>query len=82
MILFACTISGLVLYRFKNYAYILLLVPAFDIVMRKIRQREVPYSALFVFVFCLRIRTAVRQPMDVVSYLGELRRGARQGSTT
>lgn len=80
LILFACTISGLVLYRFKNYAYILLLVPAFDIVMRKIRRREVPYSALFVFVSVFGYGPLFGNLWTWVSYLGELRRGERHGS--
>jgi Glycosyltransferase family 87 len=74
LILFACTISGLVLYRFKNYAYILLLVPAFDIAVRKVRRREVPYSAFFVFVSVFGYGPLFGNLSTWYSYLGELRR--------
>ncbi len=74
LVLFACTITGLVLYRFKNYAYILLLVPAYDIAVRKVRRGEVPYSALFVFVSFLGYGPLFGNLWTWFSYLDELRR--------
>lgn len=73
LVLFACTVTGLVLYRFKNYAYILLLVPAFDIALRNVRRREVPYSAFFVFVSVFGYGPLFGNLWTWFTYLGELR---------
>ncbi|MGH9160880.1 MAG: glycosyltransferase 87 family protein [Vicinamibacteraceae bacterium] len=74
VVLFACVVYGLILPRFKNYSYVLLLVPALYVIRLKLMRRELPYPALFVFFSVLGYGPLFGNFLAWVAYLGELTR--------